>query len=72
MAGRHRGGARPPCHRLPPGATSGYAASAPRPGEGQIHLVYLLCLLALVVWLNWRFLGLDRLVRRLARWMRRR
>lgn len=37
-----------------------------------MQLVYLLCLLALVLWLNWRFLGLDRLSARIGRWLGRR
>ena len=37
-----------------------------------MQLVYLLCLLVLMLWLNWRFLGLDRLVRRIRKRLGRR
>jgi hypothetical protein len=37
-----------------------------------VQLVYLLCLLVLMLWLNWRFLGLDRLTRRIRERLRRR
>lgn len=33
--------------------------------EGPVQLVYLLCLLVLMLWFSWRFLGLDRLWARL-------
>lgn len=35
-----------------------------------MQLVYLLWLLVLMLWLNWRFLGLDRLTARILRWLR--